>query len=126
MQNILKTFTVLLLSAVFISGCEMDFVPVDQISTESIPNSPDGLRNVTNGNYAMFKDGLEFNGIVDDNNCYVRQFYQMSDFAGDDIVCGQKTEDPLYFSFTYTHSPDQSNARYFWYVSYKIINGANN
>ena len=125
MQNIIKLFTLLFVAIIFIPSCEMDFVPVDQITTESIPNNPDGLINVTNGNYSMLKDGLEFNGIVDDNNCYVRQFYQMSDFAADDIVCGQKTEDPLYFSFTYTHSPDQANTRYFWYVSYKIINGAN-
>ncbi len=125
MQNIFKIFIGLLLTVIFIAGCKMDFAPVDQITTESIPNSPDGLDNVTNGNYALLKDGIEFNGFVDDNNCYVRQFFQMSDFSGDDIVCGQKTEDPLYFSFTYTHSPDQANARYFWYISYKIINGAN-
>jgi hypothetical protein len=124
MQKILKIFIGLFLLTNLVS-CEMDFIPSDQISTESIPGSPDGLMNVTNGNYAMLKDGLVFNGVIDDNNCYVRQYFQMSNFASDDIVCGQTTEDPLYFSFTYTHSPGQSNARYFWYVSYKIINGAN-
>ncbi len=104
---------------------KMDVFPTDQITTGSIPNTADGIINVTNGNYAMFKDVLVFNGFKDDNNCYLRQYFQMSDFAADDIVCGQKTEDPLYYSFTYTHSPDQPNARYFWYTSYKIINGAN-
>lgn len=125
MQNIFKIFIGLLLLVVLTVGCEMNFPPVDQITTESIPNSPDGLDNVTNGNYALLKDGVVFNGFKDDNNCYVRQYFQMSDFAADDIVCGQKTEDPLYYSFTYTHSPDQANSRYFWYISYKIINGAN-
>ena len=110
----------------FSSACaKMDFAPTDQISTETLKLTSDGLINATNGNYSLFKDGAEFNGVVDDNNCYVRQYFQMSDFAADDIVCGQKTEDPLYYSFTYTHSPDQSNSRYFWYVSYKIINGTN-
>ncbi len=104
---------------------KMDIYPKDQVTTGSIANSSDGILNVTNGNYAMFKDVVEFNGFKDDNNCYVRQYFQMSDFAADNIVNGQRTEDPLYYSFTYTHSPSQANARYFWYVSYKIINGAN-
>ncbi len=115
------------LALVIMNSCsnKMDVYPSDQISTESLGESADGVLNVTNGNYALFKDGIEFNGFVDDNNCYLRQYFQMSTFAADNIVCGQKTEDPLYYSFTYTHSPDQANSRFFWYISYKIINGAN-
>ncbi len=104
---------------------KMDVSPSDKVTTGSISNSTDGIINVTNGNYAMFKDVVSFNGFKDDNNEYLRQYFQMSTFAGDNIVCGSRTEDPLYYSFTYTHSPSQANARYFWYVSYKIINGAN-
>jgi starch-binding outer membrane protein, SusD/RagB family len=103
----------------------MDVIPADQVTSGSLGETADGITNVTNGNYALFKEGLEFQGFQDDNNCYLRQYFQLSDFGSDDIVCGQKTEDPLYYSFTYTHSPDQPNSRYFWYVSYKIINGAN-
>ncbi len=125
MKNIFKIF-ILLLSIGMIQSCgDMDVVPADQLTTGSLDQSSDGIINATNGNYALLKDGAEFNGIVDDNNCYLRQYFQMTDFAADDIVCGQKTEDPLYYSFTYTHSPNQSNARFFWYISYKIINGAN-
>ena len=104
---------------------KMDVFPTDKMTTGSIANSSDGILNVTNGNYAMFKDVLTFNGFKDDNNNYLRQYFQMSTFAADNIVNAQRTEDPLWFSFTYTHSPSQANARYFWYVSYKIINGAN-
>lgn len=121
-------FSYIFLTLIFlVQSCvkDMDVAPSDQISTESLGTSVDGIRIVTNGNYALLKDGVSFQGFQDDNNCYLRQYFQLSDFASDDIVCGQKTEDPLYYSFTYTHSPDQPNARYFWYVSYKIINGAN-
>ncbi len=125
----MQTFYQFIISGLILisfAGCQdLDVVPRDQLTTGSIENSSDGIFNVTNGNYALIKDGAEFNGFVDDNNAYLRQYFQMSDFAADDIVCGQKTEDPLYFSFTYTHSPNQSNARFFWYISYKIINGAN-
>ena len=126
MKNIYKHIRIIAaLSIIMVSCGKMDVAPTNQISTESIGNTADGIINVTNGNYALFKNQVEFNGFIDDNNMYLRQYFQMSDFAADEIVCGQKTEDPLYYSFTYTHSPDQANSRFFWYVSYKIINGAN-
>ncbi len=123
-------YKIALLSAILVfallhSCNKMDVFPSDQINTGSLGNTTDGIINVTNGNYALFKDQVVFNGFVDDNNQYLRQYFQMSGFAADDIVCGQKTEDPLYYSFTLTHSPDQANSRFFWYVSYKIVNGAN-
>lgn len=126
MKTLYKYLGILAAAILLFSACgKMDVAPTNQISTESIGNTSDGIINVTNGNYALFKNQVDFNGFIDDNNMYLRQYFQMSDFAGDEIVCGQKTEDPLYYSFTYTHSPDQANSRFFWYVSYKIANGAN-
>lgn len=116
---------ILFISILAIASCSLDVVPTDAINSETIANTTDGLQNVTNGNYSLFKDAIEFNGTKDDNNGYLRQFFQMSDFASDDIVCSQVTEDPLFYSFTRTHSATQANSRYFWYISYKIINGAN-
>ncbi len=116
---------VLMVMGLFSSCANLDFEPTDSLTTDLLESTADGMELVTNGNYSLFKDGIEFNGVVDDNNSYLRQYFQMSDFAADDIVCGQVTEDPLYYSFTYTHSPSQSNSRYFWYASYKIISGAN-
>ncbi len=115
----------LLLIGLTVSCAKLDYPPTDSLTTEELLNTPNGLEIITNGNYSLFKDGIEFNGVVDDNNSYLRQYFQMSDFAADDIVCGQVTEDPLYYSFTFTHSPSQANARYFWYASYKIISGTN-
>ncbi len=126
MKNLRTIYYIITVALVILlHSCDLDVVPSDQISSESIPNTEDGIINVTNGNYALFKSGLEFNGIEDWTNNYVRQYFQMSDFAGDDIVCGQVSTDPLYYSFTFTHSPSQGNSRFFWYVSYKIINGCN-
>jgi hypothetical protein len=125
MKSIRTVILFLIIGGIFNACEEMDVFPSDQISTGTLSDASDGIENVTNGNYSLLKEGVEFQGYVDDNNCYVRQYFQLSDFASDDIVCGQKTEDPLYYSFTYTHSPDQANSRYFWYVSYKLINGAN-
>ncbi|RVT96465.1 RagB/SusD family nutrient uptake outer membrane protein [Mucilaginibacter limnophilus] len=121
--KILLPLAVMLLTA---GSCKkLEVAPSDAITTETLINTPEGLANALNGAYALFKDHIEFNGTVDMNNMYLRQFYHLSDFASDDIVCGQVTTDPLYYSFSLDHSPSQGNTRYFWYVSYKIINGVN-
>jgi hypothetical protein len=107
------------------SSCIKDVTPSDAISTETLTSTTEGLTNAVNGAYALFKDHVMFNGTADDNNMYLRQYYQLSDFASDDIVCGQVTEDPLFYSFSLDHSPTQTNTRYFWYISYKIISDCN-
>ena len=63
---------------------------------------------------------------TDGNNGFIRQYYQMSDFASDDIVCAYKTEDDLINSFRYKdRTAEKSNINSFWEMSYKIIYGAN-
>ena len=74
--------------------------PSDAITTEVLTGSTDGLTKAVNGAYALFKDHVTFNGTSDDNLMYLRQYFQMSDFASDDFVCAQVTEDPLFLSFT--------------------------
>jgi hypothetical protein len=107
------------------TGCVKDVAPSDSITTDVLTGSTDGLEKAVNGAYALFKDHVTFNGTSDDNLMYLRQYFQLSDFASDDFVCGQVTEDPLFLSFTLNHTPTQTNTRYFWYISYKIINDAN-
>ena len=121
----LKPTGILLAIILFLAGCVKDFSPSDAITTEVLTSSTAGLTNAVNGAYALFKDHVSFNGTQDDNNMYLRQYFQLSDFASDDIVCGQVTEDPLFYSFSLNHSPTQPNVRYFWYISYKIINDCN-
>ncbi len=118
---------VVLLSAFSLlgTGCIKDVTPSDSITTEVLTGSTDGLTKAVNGAYALFKDHVTFNGTSDDNLMYLRQYFQMSDFASDDFTCAQVTEDPLFLSFSLDHTPTQTNARYFWYISYKIINDAN-
>lgn len=107
------------------SGCVKDISPSDSITSETLTTSPDGLRNAVTGSYSLFKDHVAFNGTQDDNLMYLRQYFQLSDFASDDVVNGQVTTDPLWYSFTLDHTATQTNTRYFWYISYKIINNAN-
>jgi tetratricopeptide (TPR) repeat protein len=108
-----------------LTGCVKEVTPTDSITTNTLVETKQGLANAVSGAYALFKDHVPFNGTSDDNLMYLRQYFQMADFASDDIVCGQVTTDPFMHSFTLTHTPTQTNTRYFWYISYKIINDAN-
>src|SRR5690349_2934069 len=125
-HNYISTYIIIAFACVILlSSCIKEVTPSDAITTETLTSTTEGLTNAVNGAYALFKDHVMFNGTADDNNMYLRQFFQLSDFASDDIVCGQVTEDPLFYSFSLAHSPTQTNTRYFWYISYKIINDAN-
>lgn len=115
----------IVLCMITFSSCIKDVAPSDSITTETLTSTTEGLTNAVNGAYALFKDHVMFNGTADDNNMYLRQFFQLADFASDDIVCSQVTEDPLFYSFSLDHSPTQTNTRYFWYISYKIISDCN-
>jgi len=119
-----KIFCLLTVASMLASGCIKEITPSDTITTNSLVQTKEGLTSAVNGAYALFKDHVPFNGTRDMTNMYLRQYFQMADFASDDIVCGQVTTDPFMSSFTLNHSPAQTNARYFWYISYKIINDA--
>lgn len=120
-----KIFWIICPLLLLLASCVKDVTPSDAITTETLTTTAEGLRNAVNGAYALFKDHVPFAGSTSDNNMYLRQYFQASDFASDDIVCGQVTEDPFFYSFSLAHSPTQANMRYFWYVSYKIISDVN-
>jgi starch-binding outer membrane protein, SusD/RagB family len=105
--------------AISLSQCDLDVIPQDALTGDQITNTSDGLSSLVNGLYAIFKE-------ADGNNCYIRQYYQMSDFASDDIVCAYKTEDDLINGFRYKdRTAEKSNINAFWASSYKIVYGAN-
>src|SRR4051795_12262354 len=91
------------------TGCIKEVTPSDAITPDILTSTTEGLTQAVNGAYALFKDHVVFNGTADDNNMYLRQYFQMSDFASDDIVCAQVTEDPFFLSFSLNHSPAQTN-----------------
>jgi starch-binding outer membrane protein, SusD/RagB family len=120
MKNILK-YTAILLIAFAFSGCELNVIPEDALTSGQMTTTSDGLPSLVNGLYAIFKESADYG-----SHCYIRQFYQMSDFASDDIVCAYKTEDDLINSFRFRdRTAEKSNINYFWEMSYKIIYGAN-
>ncbi|EHQ26866.1 RagB/SusD family nutrient uptake outer membrane protein [Mucilaginibacter paludis] len=125
MKSKLLTTIALSMLTIIYSGCKLEDNPTNAVTTASLTSTSDGLLNAVNGAYALFKDHEVFQGTTDLNNMYLRQYFQMADFASDDVVCGQVTTDPLFLSFSLNFVPNQQNASYFWYISYKIISDAN-
>jgi tetratricopeptide (TPR) repeat protein len=106
-----------------LSSCELNIIPTDALTGTQVKNTSDGLISLVNGGYSQFKDIPDGESS---NNWYLRQYFQLSDFASDDIVCGYKTEDDLINSFRYNdRASEKSNINSFWEISYKIIYGSN-
>lgn len=125
MKRTFKIIVILGLMPFLLVNCTKEYDPSDMITPEKLIEMPDGLSLIANGNYSMFKDVLVFNGVQNQNYSYLRQYFYLNDFSGDDVTCGQVTTDPLFLSFTLNHSPAQENTSYFWYVSYKMISATN-
>ncbi len=91
-----------------LTECDLNVIPQDALTSEQMTTTSDGLSSLVNGLYAIFKESRY------GSHCYIRQFYQMSDFASDDIVCAYKTEDDLINSFRYKdRTAEKSNINYF-------------
>ena len=97
MKKILRYISIVTLIVSF-TGCDLNVVPSDALTGAQITTTSDGLTSLVNGSYALLKDFPDANQA---NNWYLRQYYQLSDFASDDIVCGYKSEDDLTNSFRY-------------------------
>jgi len=122
MKNIFN-YIIFLTVLVALISCDLNIIPTDALTGTQIKNTSDGLVSLVNGGYAQFKD---IPSGESSNNWYLRQYFQLSDFASDDIVCGYKTEDDLINSFRYNdRASEKSNINSFWEVSYKIIYGSN-
>lgn len=122
MKNI-YTYIIFLSVLVITGSCDLNIIPTDALTGTQIKSNSDGLVSLVNGGYAQFKD---IPSGESSNNWYLRQYYQLSDFGSDDIVCGYKTEDDLINSFRYNdRAAEKSNLNSFWEVSYKIIYGSN-
>ena len=121
----MKKIILMFSGLVALVSCEMDFYRSDTMTSSQLKDDPGAAVYTTDGNYALFKDILMYNGSEYSNNTYVRHYFQMTEFRGDNACLSGRTEDPLYEAMTYSDNSTLYNLSYFWYVAYKIIYGAN-
>ena len=115
---------IILTISLLVSACELSLTPHDGMTKEQLSEYPEGAGYATNGNYAMIKDILEYKGVEDLRNTYVRHYFQLSEFPGDNVSLSGSTTDHLFYACTYQHFATMMNTTYFWFSGYKIINGS--
>ena len=120
-----KILLIVSLAALGLVSCEMDHYRTDTMTSDQLKKDPGAAVYTTDGNYALFKDELEYKGNYSGGNSYVRHFFQMAEFRGDNATLSGSTTDPLYNEFCYTDNGTQKNIQHLWWCSYKIIYGAN-
>ena len=120
----MKKILIFSLAAMALVGCdmEMDLFRSDTMTSDKFREDPGAATYTTDGNYALFKDMVE---SYDSANSYVRHYFQMAEFRGDNCTMAEPTTDPLYRTFCYDDDGSAKNNSYLWYIGYKIIFGAN-
>lgn len=121
----MKKIISILVLPLLATACNLDYFPSDAMTSDQLAGNPASAVYSTDGNYSMFKDVLAYKGTEYTGNTYIRHYFQMAEFRGDNVSLAHKTEDPLYNQMCYSDLvTDQPNS-YLWWCAYHIIYSAN-
>ena len=121
MKKIL-VFTIALLA---LASCNMDFYRSDVMTSNMLKENPDAAVYTTDGIYSLFKDNVQYRGKAIDGMEYVRNYFQMTEFRGDNVCLSGETSDPLCQQIRYSDFGSQKSNYYMWWIAYKVIYAAN-
>ena len=102
------------------SSCNLDTFPSDELNSDLLLQDAKGAEYIMDGCYAVLKDEVDFLGYAS-GNCYVRHYFQMSEFPADNICLSAHTTDPLYEATAYMMTDGLKNVGTLWMVAYKAI-----
>ena len=106
-------------------SCNMDFYRSDVMTSNMLKENPDAAVYTTDGIYSLFKDNVEYRGKAIDGMEYVRNYFQMTEFRGDNVCLSGETSDPLCQQMRYSDFGSQKSNYYMWWIAYKVIYAAN-
>ena len=89
-----KIFTIGIALLTLVS-CNMDFYRSDVMTSNMLKENPDAAVYTTDGIYSLFKDNVQYRGKAIDGMEYVRNYFQMTEFRGDNVCLSGETSDPL-------------------------------
>ena len=112
--------TVALVMMLGFSSCNLDYFPSDELNSDILLQDSKGAEYIMDGCYAILKDEVEFLGYAS-GNCYVRHYFQLSEFPGDNICLSAHTTDPLFEATDYQMNDGLKNVGTLWMVAYKAI-----
>lgn len=113
------------LAVLALVACDMDFYRSDTMTSTQLKDDPGAAVYTTDGIYSLFKDVVTYKGEEYSGNTYVRHYFQMSEFRGDNVCLSGETSDPLCEEMRYTDNSTQRSNNYMWFIAYKIIYAAN-
>ena len=111
----------ILAAVLLLASCNLDFYRSDTMTSSMLSENPAAAEFTTDGNYALLKDRVEYSNDRSDN-IYLKVYFQMSEFRGDNICLSGRTTSPVYNHITYTDHPSVPHVSYLWFISYKIMN----
>ena len=123
----MKKIFALVLAAMALAACNMDFYSSDAMTGEQLAQNPDAPFYTTDGIYTYFQDRIAYKGQSggESGNYYVRHYFQMAELRGDNVTVSGITEDPFINPYRYTDDNTAKNIYYSWWMAYKMINAAN-
>lgn len=108
------------------SCVEMDLNPKQTMTSAQLSADPAGIELATTGAYRWFRHNhAGMPGGSSSRSVYARNWYQMNEFRGDNVFIAGVTSDPFMKSYEYSDIQTEETVRYFWYVSYSILNIVN-
>ena len=108
-----------------LASCNMDFYKSNVMTSSVLKENPSSAVYTTDGIYALFKDNLEYKGVAEAGNTYIRHLFQLTESRGDNVTVSGYSEDPFTSPNRYEDVPTGKNKTYTWWMAYKIINVAN-
>ncbi len=109
-----KIIITLLAVATLFTACDLERLPNDAMSANTIVDDPGGsLETLLNGCYAELKDWSDV-------------MHRCGEYAGDNIMIRGTSTDAFYEFISYSRTPDNYRLQTFWDNSYKIIAQASN
>lgn len=108
-----------------LAGCQNNFFPSDEVTSGFLTDNYEGLRTMTDGNYAMLKDNMEYQGTSSTSYTFIRRGLEMAEFSSDEAIISGRTSSTIWQAYTYEHTSVLQNVSYVWWCLYKCINGAN-
>lgn len=124
MKNNIKNLT-LVVATIFLSACNLDYFPNDEVSVPQMTKTYEGLCTLTDGNYATLKADMEYKGSSSTSYTFVRRGLEMLEFSADEVFISGRTSSTIWQAYTMEHTDALQNVQYVWWNLYYCIMGAN-
>lgn len=107
MKTIIK-FLFISLLMVFVSGCDLERLPYNEITNEAIDAG--NAENITLGTYSKLKEEY-----------FYKSMHYVNEYGGDNVSLSGTTTDNLYYLYKYQRLPNNNYMANFWKFSYQTI-----